>query len=79
MEKPTIPTLPVRQVTRKKIFAMRLTDRERAEIEALAKQLKLPASYMARHFILVWTADSSHPSLMDDSPRTATTGTSQTF
>jgi hypothetical protein len=52
MEKPTIPTLPVRQVTRKRIFAMRLTDRERAEIEALAKQLKLPDSYMARHFIL---------------------------
>jgi hypothetical protein len=52
MEKPTIPTLPVRQVTRKRIFAMRLTDRERAEIEALAKQLKLPNSYMARHFIL---------------------------
>lgn len=52
MEKPTIPTLPVRQVTRKRIFAMRLTDRERAEIEVLAKQLKLPDSYMARHFIL---------------------------
>lgn len=52
MKKPTIPTLPVRQVTRKRIFAMRLTERERAEIEALAKQLKLPDSYMARHFIL---------------------------
>ncbi len=52
MEKPTIPTLPVRQVTRKRIFAMRLTDRERAEIESLAKQLKLPDSYMAQHFIL---------------------------
>lgn len=52
MDKPTIPTLPVRQVTRKRIFAMRLTDRERAEIEALAKQLRLPDSYMARHFIL---------------------------
>jgi len=39
-------------VTRKRIFAMRLTDRERAEIEALAKELKLPDSYMARHFIL---------------------------
>ena len=38
MEKPTIPTLPVRQVTRKRIFAMRLTDRERAEIEALAAE-----------------------------------------
>ncbi|MDX2139381.1 MAG: hypothetical protein SF123_14955 [Chloroflexota bacterium] len=52
MEKPTIPTLPVRQMTRKKIFAMRLTDRERAEIEALAKRLNLPSSFMARHFIL---------------------------
>jgi predicted transcriptional regulator len=52
MEKPNIPTLPVRQVTRKRIFAIRLTDRERAEIEALAKQLRLPDSYMARHFIL---------------------------
>ena len=52
MEKATIPTLPIRQMTRKRIFAMRLTDRERAEIEALAKQLKLPDSYMARHFIL---------------------------
>lgn len=48
MEKPNIPTLPVRQVTRKRIFAIRLTDRERAEIEALAKQLRLPDSYMAR-------------------------------
>jgi hypothetical protein len=52
MEKPNIPTLPVRQITRKRISAIRLTDRERAEIEALAKQLKLPDSYMARHFIL---------------------------
>ena len=52
MEKPNIPTLPVRQVTRKRIFAMRLTDMEPAEIEALAQQLKLPDSYMARHFIL---------------------------
>lgn len=45
-------TLPVRQPKRKRIFAIRLTDGERAEIEALAKQLKLPDSYMARHFIL---------------------------
>jgi hypothetical protein len=52
MEKPNISTLPVRQITRKRIFAIRLTNRERAEIEALAKQLKLPDSYMARHFIL---------------------------
>jgi hypothetical protein len=39
-------------MARKRIFAIRLTDRERAEIEALAKQLRLPDSYMARHFIL---------------------------
>jgi hypothetical protein len=51
MEKPNMPTLPVRQMTRKRIFAIRLTDRERAEIEALAKQLSLPDSFMARHFI----------------------------
>lgn len=52
MEKSNIPTLPVRQVTRKRIFAMRLTDGERAEIRALAKHLNLPDSFMARQFIL---------------------------
>lgn len=52
MEKPHILTLPIRQPKRKRIFAIRLTDRERAEIETLAKQLKLPDSFMARHFIL---------------------------
>jgi len=61
MDKPTIPTLPVRQVTRKRIFAIRLTDRERAEIEALAKQLKLPdsSSFKATSFAewLGWTLE----------------------
>ena len=52
MQKPIVPTLPIRQPKRKRIFAIRLTDGERAEIETLAKQLKLPDSYMARHFIL---------------------------
>lgn len=52
MDKQAISTLPARQPKRKKIFAMRLTDRERLDIEALAKKLKLPASFMARHFIL---------------------------
>jgi hypothetical protein len=52
MQKPIVPTLPIRQPKRKRIFAIRLTDGERAEIEALAKQLKLPDSFMARHFIL---------------------------
>jgi len=51
VEKPNIPTLPVRWITRKRIFAIRLTDEERAEIEALAKQLNLPDSCTTRHFI----------------------------
>jgi hypothetical protein len=52
MQKPIVPTLPIRQPKRKRIFAIRLTDGERAEIEALAKEIKLSASFMARHFIL---------------------------
>jgi hypothetical protein len=52
MQKPIVPTLPTRQPKRKRIFAMRLTEDERAQISALAKQLHLPASLMARHFIL---------------------------
>lgn len=52
MQKPIVPTLPICQPKRKRIFAIRLTDKERAEIAALAKQLKLPDSFMARHFIL---------------------------
>lgn len=52
MDKPISPTLPTRQPVRKKIFAIRLTDGERSEIEALAKRLKMPDSFMARHFIL---------------------------
>lgn len=67
MEKPTIPTLPVRQVIRKKIFAMRLTEKESAEIQALGKQLKLPDSYVARHFILEGG--------MSDAQKTETPGT----
>ena len=52
MDKSMISTLPTRQPVRKKIFAIRLTDEERAEIGTLAKQLKLSDSFMARHFIL---------------------------
>ena len=52
MDKPISPTLPTRQPVRKKIFAIRLTDGERSEIEVLARKLKLPDSLMARHFIL---------------------------
>jgi hypothetical protein len=50
VQKLIIPTQ--RQPKRKRIFAMRLTDAERAEIRALARQLNLPDSLMARHFIL---------------------------
>lgn len=52
MQKPIVPTLPVRQPKRKRIFAIRLTQAERDQIEALAQRLKLPDSFMARHFIL---------------------------
>ena len=52
MDRPIVSTLPVRQPTRRHIFAIRLTDAERRQIEALAQRLKLPDSFMARHFIL---------------------------
>lgn len=52
MDKPIVPTLPVRQPKREHIFAIRLTEAERDQIEALAQRLKLPDSFMARHFIL---------------------------
>jgi hypothetical protein len=34
------------------MFSIRLTQVEQDEIETLAKRLKLPTSFMARHFIL---------------------------
>jgi hypothetical protein len=43
---------PAPSSKRSRIFCIRLNDTERAEIEALAKQLKLPDSTMARHFIM---------------------------
>lgn len=55
MDKPLVSTLPVRQPKRKYIVAIRLTDSERRQIEALAQRLKPPPngnSFMARHFIL---------------------------
>jgi hypothetical protein len=52
MQKPIVPTLPIRQPKRKRIFAIRLTDAERGWVSALAKQLRRPDSFMARHFIL---------------------------
>lgn len=45
-------TLPERQPKRALMFSIRLTEAEQDEIEALAKKLNLPSSFMARHFIL---------------------------
>ena len=45
-------TLPERQPKRALMFSIRLTEAEQDEIETLAKQLNLPSSFMARHFIL---------------------------
>ena len=52
MHRQRIFTRPVSPVTRTNIFGIRLTDREHAEIEALAKHYRIPSSQMARHFIL---------------------------
>jgi predicted transcriptional regulator len=65
MQKPIVSTLPVRQPKRKRIFAIRLTDGERAKIERLAKQLNLPDSFMARHFILEAVAHHSRAQAED--------------
>jgi hypothetical protein len=45
-------TLPERQPKRTSMFSIRFTEAEQGEIETLAKQLNLPSSFMARHFIL---------------------------
>jgi hypothetical protein len=45
-------TLPKRQPKRGLMFSIRITQAEQNEIETLAKRLKLPSSFMARHFIL---------------------------
>ncbi len=52
MSNTLISTLPERQPKRKSMFSIRLTEAEQIEIEMLAKRLKLPSSFMARHFIL---------------------------
>jgi hypothetical protein len=59
MDRPIVSTLPARQPKRKYIFAIRLTDAERHQIETLAERLKLPDSFMARHFILEAVAHHS--------------------
>lgn len=49
----TMPTtLPTLQPKRTSTLSIRLTEAERAEIEALAERLKLPSSFLARHFTL---------------------------
>ena len=45
-------TLPTAQPKRERIFSMRLTDTEREAIEALAKELNVPDSTLARHFVM---------------------------
>ncbi|MEO8609326.1 MAG: hypothetical protein ABI690_15650 [Chloroflexota bacterium] len=45
-------TLPERQPKRALMFSIRLTEPEQDEIDALARRLSLPSSFMARHFIL---------------------------
>lgn len=52
-------TLPSARPKRRRIFTIRLTDAERADVKALAKRLKLPDSYLARHFILEAVAQHS--------------------
>jgi len=59
MDRPIVSTLPARQPKRECIFAIRLTEAERSQIEALAQRLRLPDSYMARHFILEAVAHQS--------------------
>lgn len=49
----TMPmTMPTLQPKRTYTLSIRLTEVERAEVEGLARRLKLPSSFMARHFIL---------------------------
>jgi hypothetical protein len=52
MDRRIISTLPASPAKRQVIFAMRLTEAERGQIEALAARLRLPDSVVARHFIL---------------------------
>lgn len=59
MAKPIVTTLPARPPKREFIFAIRLTATERDQIESLAQRLKLPDSFMARHFILEAVAHHS--------------------
>lgn len=74
MNKPSSFTLPGRQPKREHIFAIRLTEAERGQIEALAQRLKLPDSFMARHFILEAVAHHSAEQVEDVELEGQTTG-----
>lgn len=52
-------TLPARLPKRALMFSIRLTESEQNKIDALARQLNLPSSFMARHFILEAVAHHS--------------------
>lgn len=52
-------TLPARQPKRALMFSIRLTESEQNKIDTLARQLNLPSSFMARHFILEAVAHHS--------------------
>ena len=57
----TMPmTMPALQPKRTYTLSIRLTEAERAEVEGLARRLKLPSSFMARHFILQTIAQYPH-------------------
>lgn len=45
-------TIPIKQPTRTEIFAFRCTTDEREAIFAFARQLDLPVSQVARHYLL---------------------------
>jgi len=45
-------TIPTKQPIRTEIFAFRVTPEEQAAIFELARQLDMPASQVARHYLL---------------------------
>lgn len=58
-------TLPERQPKRALMFSIRLTEAEQNEIDTLAKRLKLPSSFMARHFILEAVQHHKHQMMQE--------------
>ncbi len=45
-------SLPTRQPARTDSLSIRLSPEERGAVESLAKQLRVPTSHMARHFLM---------------------------